>query len=247
MLSLIFPAYNESKVIAKNLTHVVLWLKSQKIEAEIIVVDDGSSDKTVAEVKKIISRHKEVSLIENQHRGKSYAVYVGVLASKGQYVLVMDVDLATPVEEYHNFSKEMKKGFDIVIASREAEGSKRVGEPYLRHFIGRVFNLFVVQLFALPGINDSQCGFKLFKGDMARKIFKKLIVYGPESKVEKKPFFGALDVEVLFIARSMGLEIRELGVEWHYAPTTRLSFFNNAFKMARDVLRIRLNGLLGKY
>ena len=141
-LSIIFPAYNEAKVIGKNVIHVASWLREQKIESEIIVVDDGSLDKTVEEVKKVSKRFPEVSVIANEHKGKGYAVYTGVLAAKGEHVLMMDVDLATPVEEYPRFAKELKNA-DIVIASREAEDAKRVGEPWFRHFIGRVFNLLV--------------------------------------------------------------------------------------------------------
>jgi dolichyl-phosphate beta-glucosyltransferase len=246
MLSVIFPAYNEAKVIGKNTTHVASWLRLQKIKAEVIVVDDGSKDKTVDEVNKVSKKFKEVSVIANEHRGKGFAVYTGVLAAKGEHILMMDVDLATPIEEYPRFAEKLEVA-DIVIASREAEGAQRVGEPFFRHFIGRVFNLLVVQLIALPGINDSQCGFKLFKAKPAQRIFKRLIIYGPEARLSKKPFLGALDVEVLFIAKLLGYKVKELGVTWTYAPTTRLNFFSTSFKMARDVCRIRLNGILGKY
>jgi len=245
-LSIIFPAYNEAKVIGKNVTHVASWLRKQKIKAEIIVVDDGSLDKTVEEVKKVSKKFSEVSVIANEHRGKGFAVYTGVLAAQGEHILMMDVDLATPIEEYPRFARELKS-CDIAIASREAKGAKRVGEPYFRHFIGRVFNLLVVQLIALPGINDSQCGFKLFKNKPAQKIFKRLIVYGPEAQLSKKPFLGALDVEVLFIAKLLNYKVKEVGVTWTYAPTTRLNFFSTSSKMARDVCRIRLNGILGRY
>ena len=245
-LSVIFPAYNEAKVIGKNITYVASWLRSQKIKAEVIVVDDGSLDKTVFEVQKVSKKYKEVSVIANEHKGKGFAVFTGVLAAKGEQILMMDVDLATPIEEYPRFAKELESA-DIVIASREAEGAKRVGEPWFRHFIGRVFNLLVVQLIALPGINDSQCGFKLFKNKPAQRIFKRLIIYGPEAKLSKKPFLGALDVEVLFIAKLLRYKVKEPGVTWTYAPTTRLNFFETSFKMARDVCRIRANGLLRLY
>lgn len=246
MLSVIFPAYNEGEVIAKNLTKTADWLREHKIKAEIIVVDDGSKDNTVAEVKKVGKEYKEVSVIANEHKGKGYAVYTGVLAAKGEHILMMDVDLATPISEYPRFAKELEK-YDIAIASREAKDAVRVGEPMFRHFIGRVFNLLVVQLIALPGIDDSQCGYKLFSQKAAKEIFERLIIYGPEAKLEKKPFLGALDVEVLFIAKGLGYKIKELGVRWTYSPTTRLSFFATSYKMARDVLRIRVNGLLGRY
>lgn len=245
-LSVIFPAYNEGDKIKKNLEHVAGWLREKKIESELIVVDDGSSDNTVSEAKAAAKEFKEISVIENDHRGKSFSVFTGVQVAKGEEILMIDVDLATPIEEYPRFSEGLKS-HQIVIASREAKGAERVGEPWFRHFIGRIFNLFLVQLIALPGIQDSQCGFKLFKGNEAKEIFKRLIVYGPESEIQEKPFFGALDVEVLFIAKTLGYKVKELGVKWYYVPTTRLSFFNNAYKMARDVLKIRLNGLMGKY
>jgi dolichyl-phosphate beta-glucosyltransferase len=158
-----------------------------------------------------------------------------------------DADLSTPISELKKLSVWIKdQDFDIVICSREGHGAQRVGEPIYRHLVGRIFNTFV-QVVALPGIKDTQCGFKLFKGDVAKKVFNKLKVYGEVPPEIKKPFFGALDVEVLFIARKLGYKIKEVPVLWTFVKTTRFNFVQNSLKMARDLMLIRMRDLIGEY
>jgi dolichyl-phosphate beta-glucosyltransferase len=245
--SIVIPAYNEADRIISSLTQVSSFMKSYSGAFEVIVVDDGSTDKTVEIVKDYSKENPEVSVISISHKGKAAALVAGVGASKGDYIYLADADFSSPISELKKLSIWMKdQDFDIVIASREGTGANRIGEPLYRHIIGRVFN-YIVQALALPGINDSQCGFKLFKSKAAKDIFSRLKVYGEQSKEIKEPFFGALDVEVLYLGRKFGYKIKEVGVTWTHVRTTRLNLFSNATKMVRDIIRIRIYDLKGAY
>src|SRR4030043_2424495 len=138
----------------------------------------------------------------------------------------------------------MEKGYSIAIGSREVKGSKREEEPWYRHLMGRGWNLFV-QLLALPGIHDTQCGFKLFKADIAKDLFNSLRVY--TRGVEKQAFTGAFDVELLFLAQKRNLQIAEVPVHWKHVQTTRVSPIRDSIRMALDLLRIRCADLRGRY
>lgn len=245
--SIIIPTYNESDKITRTLTKVTSFMQDFADSYNVYVVDDGSIDNTTNLVEEFSKTNPNVNLIKIEHKGKSTAISAGMLAADGDLLYMCDADLATPITELKKMTTWIfEHEYDVVIASREGAGAVRVGEPYYRHFIGRGFN-FLVQVIALWGINDSQCGFKLFKKEAAKKIFKNLIVYGPNAKKRKKPFFGAFDVEVLFLARKLGYRIKELPVIWTYVKTTRFNFLDNALNMARDVLRIRLNDLQKRY
>lgn len=245
--SIVIPVYNEESRATKTLTQVLSFMNSFAPAFEVIVVDDGSWDKTADLVEEYIKDHAEIKLIRNVHKGKGYSVKTGVLASKGKYIYTIDTDLSTPMEELKRLSNWITDNdYDIVIASREGLGAKREGEPFYRHLMGRVFN-HLVQMVALPGIKDSQCGFKLYKADVAKRIFANLIIYGESSKKLKRAFLGAFDVEVLFIAKILGYKIKEVPVRWVFAKTTRLNPLIDSYKMGRDVLRIKLLGLKGAY
>ena len=245
--SIVIPAYNEEGVITASLTQVLNFMTPFEPSFEIIVVDDGSSDKTAEKVADYAQYHPELKLIRAAHKGKAAAVRTGVLNTKGEFVLTVDADMATPIDELKRFMHWVDDhGYDIVIASREGRGALRKGEPKFRHIIGRTFNLFV-RLMALPEFPDTQCGFKLYKGELARDVFGRLVVYADHDEVIKKPFFGAFDVEVLFISKLLGYKIKSVPVTWTYIKTSRLNFWGNSVKMALDVLKIRLNGLKGVY
>lgn len=245
--SVIIPVYNESAVITSSLTQALDYMRSLNDEFEIIVVDDGSTDNTVALVEDYARYHSEVKIIKNPHKGKANSVRTGMLAAVGEYKLAADADMATPMPEFKRLLLWITEhDYDIAIASREGVGARRHGEPYYRHVVGRVFNYFI-KLFALRGIQDTQCGFKLFKGHVSDRIFSRLQIYGENLPVIKKPFFGAFEVEVLYLARKYGYSIKEVPVAWTYVPTPRFNFFGNSWKMARDVIKIRLYDLMGKY
>lgn len=245
--SIVISAYNEEGVITASLTQILNFMTSFEPAFEVVVVDDGSIDATVAKVADYAQYHPEIKLIQAAHKGKAAGVRTGVLNTKGAYVLTVDADMATPIEELKRFMHWIEDhGYDIVIASREGMGALRKGEPLFRHLIGRAFNLFV-RLLALPEFPDTQCGFKLYKGDLARDVFGRLIVYADHDEIIKKPFFGAFDVEVLVICKLLDYKIKSVPVTWTYIKTTRLNFWGNSVRMAMDVLRIRLNSLKGAY
>lgn len=245
--SIVIPVYNESDKISASLTQVLSFMRTFSPSFEVIVVDDGSADNTADIVDEYSKNNPEITLIRAPHKGKSAALYEGVMRACGQYVYLADADFSTPISELKKLSVWLKdQNFDVVICSREGKGAQRVGEPFYRHMVGRIFN-FLVQVIALPGIQDSQCGFKLFKGEVVKRIFNKLVVYGPNAKEIKKPFFGALEVEELYLARKFGYKIKEVPVLWTYVKTTRFNFLSNAWKMARDVMLIRLADIQGKY
>ena len=247
--SIIIPAYNEADKITTSLTQVISYMRTFSNSFEVIVVDDGSKDNTAEIVEKYLESNSfpEIKLIKNPHKGKGPSVWTGVMNAEGEYIYTADADLSTPMTELKKLSIWIKDhNFDIVIASREGAGAQRIDEPFYRHLLGRVFN-YVVQIFALPGIKDSQCGFKLFKKEAAKKVFKKLKIYGEMAKTTDKAFLGAWDVEVLYLARKLGYKIKEIPVMWVYVKTTRLNPFKDSLKMLFDVMRVRINYLKGVY
>ena len=245
--SIVIPVYNEEARATKTLTQVLSFMNTFAPAFEVIVVDDGSKDKTADSVEAYTKDHPEINLIRNRHGGKGPTVRTGVLAASGKYIYTIDCDLSTPMEELKRLSNWIiDNNYDIVIASREGLGARREGEPVYRHIMGRVFN-FWVQTLALKGIQDSQCGFKLYKSEVAKSIFSDLIVYGESPKKLTSAFLGAFDVEVLFIAKSRGYKIKEVPVKWVFAKTTRLNPIVDSYRMARDVLRIKVLGIRGAY
>ncbi len=245
--SIVIPCYNEEGKIASTLTQVIGFMNSFSASYEVVVVDDGSADSSVEKIKEYQKDHSHIRLIENSHKGKGPTLWKGVMESVGEYIYLADADLSAPMTELKKLSTWLiDNGYDVAIASREGHGAERVDEPYYRHLMGRIFNAWV-QLVALPGINDSQCGFKLFKSEAAKNIFGRLSIYGDNAEVINKPYMGAFDVEVLFIARKLGYKIKEVPVSWTHIKTTRLSPFRDSFKMAKDVLKVRINSLKGVY
>ena len=245
--SIVIPCFNESGKITSSLTQVLNFMPSFCSSFEVIVVDDGSTDDSVAKIKEYQKDHPHIRLIENPHKGKGPTVWKGVMEAKGDYIYLSDADLSTPIDSLKKLSTWLKEhDYDIVIASREGHGAERVEEPFYRHLMGRVFN-FLVQLLILPGIKDSQCGFKLFKHDIAKNTFARLSIYGESAEIQQKAYLGAFDVEVLFIAKKLGYKIKEVPVKWTYVKTTRLNPLQDSLKMVRDVFRIRLNNLKGVY
>lgn len=245
--SVVIPAFNEESRITTTLTRILGFMKDFVESFEIIVVDDGSSDETVKMVTEYSQDHPEVSLIANPHRGKGYAVRTGVLVSKGDLVLMADADMATPIDELKRLAVWIEDhDFDIVVSSREGVGATRHNEPLLRHIMGRVFNMIIRMLTRL-GIQDTQNGFKLFKGDIAREIFGKLVLFGSDSRDITIPRVSAFDVEVLVVAKRLGYEIKEIPITWTYVPTTRVHPIRDSFLNFWDVIRIKANDMKGRY
>jgi glycosyltransferase involved in cell wall biosynthesis len=245
--SVVTPTYNESDKISSTITQIVNFMRSFTDSFEIIISDDGSKDNTAQIVDNMREDVPELVLLKNPHKGKGAAVWAGFERAQGDYIYLADADLSAPIDEIKKLLVWTKDNdFDIAIASREGHGSRRIDEPFYRHLMGRGFN-FLVQLFALPGINDSQCGFKLFKNKPAKEIFSRLKIYGPKAPEIRDAFLGAFDVEVLYLAKKLGYRIKEVPVTWTYVKTTRLNPIKDSVKMAIDVLKIRVNDLKGLY
>jgi len=247
--SIVIPAYNEADKITATLTQVVSFMRtfSKSSDFEVLVVNDGSKDNTAKMVSNYIINNPEVKLIDNPHKGKGPTVYKGIMEANGTYIYMADADLSTPISEIKKLLLWIKDhNFDIVIASREGTGAQRLNEPLYRHIMGRGFN-FIVQTLALPGIKDSQCGFKLYKAAAAKNVFSKLKVYGESAPVVDKAFLGAFDVEMLYVAKKMGYKVKEVPVVWTHVKTTRINPIVDSIKMFKDVLLVRLNDLKGMY
>jgi dolichyl-phosphate beta-glucosyltransferase len=233
-LSIVIPAYNEAERLPATLTQLGTFLCGEGYPAEIVVIDDGSTDGTPAAVRAGASG-PIVRLIEAPHAGKGAAVRRGMLAAGGQVRLMADADLSMPAHEIPKLLAALAGGADVALATREGAGARRVGEPYLRHLMGRVFNL-LVRLLAVPGLHDTQCGFKAFTAASAEALFRRSTIDG----------FG-FDVEVLYLARQRGLRLAEVPIAWYYQPSSRVSPLRDTIRMVRDVLRVRWNDWRGRY
>jgi dolichyl-phosphate beta-glucosyltransferase len=245
-LSLVIPAYNEERRLAATLSVVLGYLGRQEYSFEVIVSDDGSSDSTAAIAEDFARSHPELRVLRNEHRGKGCAARAGIQAADGEIVLFSDADLSTPIEELDRFIPCFENGCEVVIGSRQGEGAHRIGEPFFRHFIGRVFN-HIVSLVTISGISDTQCGFKGFSARAARQIFRSTLLCNDDAPVIHDAMVTAFDVEVLFLARKLGYTIRELPVRWHYDAGTKINLIKDSWRNFRDVLKVRLNEMLGLY
>ena len=234
--SVIVPTLNEERSIDEFLARVSAFAESRHDAWEIVVVDDGSTDTTVARVEKWMAKEPRIRLLKQPHRGKGAAIREGMLAAHGAWRLMADADLSVAPEDWAAFLNAAAEPHpaELIVGSREAPGAKRVDEPALRHIIGRVFNR-VVQFVAVPGVDDTQCGFKLIKAEAARALFPRLTLDG-----------FAFDVELLFLARQAGFRIREVGVVWVCRRDSRVRVSRGAAAFA-DVLRIRVKHLRGDY
>jgi dolichyl-phosphate beta-glucosyltransferase len=244
-LSVIIPSFNEQSNIQRGaLNEVIDYLGQQQYTYEVILSDDGSTDGTTEQLNQFAERHAGVRVLANKHAGKGPTVRAGMLAASGQWRLFTDFDQSTPLAELEVFLP-YTKDYEIVVGSREAESAKRVDEPLLRHLMGRVFNA-IVRMLAVPGLRDTQCGFKLFSARATEKLFNQLYIYGGEAQISDA-FTGAFDVELLYLARKNHFAIKEVGVHWSHFASDRVSPIKDSIRMLRDIIRIRFADLAGKY
>ena len=230
-LSVVIPAYNEEKRMGPTLSKIYNFLSTKEYGYEVIVVDDGSTDKTVSEAQRSqLFKGGNLEVIKNRiNTGKGFSVKRGILASKGDYVLFSDADLSTPMEEFDKLFDYINKGYDIVIGSRGLEESDvRIHQPWHREKMGKIFNFFV-KLFLIKEFNDTQCGFKLFKGDTAREIAASLKIDG-----------FCFDVEFIYLAEKGGHRIKEVGVIWKNSPQSTVKIIGGSASMFLDLLKIRV-------
>ncbi len=234
-LSLIIPAHNEETRLPDTLKQVMAFSASQSYVMEVLIVENGSQDHTLQIAQDFATGNPQLMVLQNELSGKGRAVKQGMLAATGEYRFMCDVDLSMPVEEINRFLPPNLKEDDIAIASREAPGAIRYGEPYYRHFVGRIYNGLIRSL-ALPGLQDTQCGFKCFPSKTAQDVFPRQTMTG-----------WSFDVEILFIARLLGYKVVEVPIHWYYSPHSKISVVRDSFRMGIDLLTIRLNALKGVY
>ena len=234
-LTIVIPAHNEESRLPDTLEQLIRFLGKQTFTSEIIVVENGSQDRTYVLAKEFADRHANMRVIQNDWRGKGLAIQRGVQDARGEYIFMCDADLSMPVEELSKFLPPQLQGVDIAIGSREAPGAVRYNEPYYRHFTGRIFNT-LIRLLVLPTLQDTQCGFKCIRADVARDIFPYQTLTG-----------WAFDVELLYIARRHGYRIVEIPIDWYFNADSKISVLRDSLRMFLDLLLIRRNARRGLY
>ncbi len=235
LMTIVIPAYNEAARLPQTLERVVSFVDARPEKVDVIVVDNNSRDETGAVARRFAREHPRIQVLDQPIQGKGAAVRKGMLAATGRYAFICDADLAMPIEELPRFFPETLGEYDIAIGSREAPGARRYNEPHYRHLMGRVFN-FVVRTLAVPRIQDTQCGFKAFRREVARDLFSIQDVNG-----------WAFDVEVLMLALRRGYTVLEVGIPWYYGAGSRISPIKDSVDMFLEVLRIRRSVRSGKY
>ena len=237
-LSIVIPAYNEAKRISRTLETLRKYLEGTNWTAEVIVVNDGSSDETAAIVESYRDQWNALRLIENgRNRGKGFSVRNGALAAQGDVVLFTDADLSAPITEAPKLIDPIANEVcDVTFGSRAVDRSLiGVHQSPFREISGRIFNLFVQGLIGLP-FKDTQCGFKAFRRGAAEPVFERQTIMG----------FG-FDPEILYVAKKRSLRLREIPVRWDHAEGTKVRFLKDSCRMFLDLLQIRWNDLCGKY
>ncbi len=235
-LSLIFPAYNEETRLPKALEQSIAFLNAQPFEGEIIVVENGSADRTYEIACSYQEQFANLHVIQSTARGKGLAVKKGMLAANGDYRMFLDVDLSMPIEDVAKFiPPRLSEDVDIAISSREGEDAHRIGEPAYRHLMGRVFNT-LIRLLTLPQYQDSQCGFKCFKAGVVEDLFPLQTVNG-----------WAFDTEILYIANIRGYNVEEVGINWYFDTDSRIKVVRDTIQMVKDTFTIKRNHREGYY
>jgi glycosyltransferase involved in cell wall biosynthesis len=234
-LSIVIPAHNEEKRLPRTLEQVFDFLSRQPYTSEVLVVENASSDRTLEVARAFAADHPQLKVLHLEGRGKGLAVREGMLGARGEYRFICDADLSMPIEEIGNFLPPKLEDFDIAIGSREAPGSKRYDEPYYRHLGGRLINL-VIRLLILPGLQDTQCGFKCFKAATTGKLFHMQTLTG-----------WSFDIELLFMARRLGMRVAEVPIHWYFGSESKVRAIPDALRMLRDILSIHRNARRGLY
>jgi dolichyl-phosphate beta-glucosyltransferase len=229
-LSVVVPSYNEEERIERSIKAMLEYFDAQNYSYEMLVVSDGSSDKTNEIVTEMAKAHPQLKLLGySPNRGKGYAVRYGMLKAEGEYVLFCDADLATPIEEIEKLWGFVEGEYEVAIGSRPLkESNLLVHQPWYREFLGRSFNM-AVQLLAVRGIKDTQCGFKLFKRSASYEIFRLCRLNG-----------FSFDIEVLFIARNLKYKIAEVPIRWAHQEGSKVKVFRDGMRMLRDILWLRV-------
>lgn len=245
-LSVVIPSYDEMANLQKGvLDKVEHFLSKKTYSYEVIVVDDGSKDGSIEFVERFTQENPHFRLIKNEHLGKAGAVTAGMLAAVGEHILFTDMDQATPIEEVDKLLPYFENGSDIVIGSRSGQ---RKGAPWTRVLMAKGMIFTRTILVGLPGISDTQCGFKIFRKRVAQKLFKKIYhFHGGFRHVAGSSVSAGFDVELLYLAQKMGYKIKEVPVSWLYVETRRVSPLKDSIDGFIDLVKIKLNDIKGRY
>jgi dolichyl-phosphate beta-glucosyltransferase len=234
-LSIVIPAYNEETRLPGSLQAIADFVAHKTYPVEVLIVNNNSRDRTGQIIEEYAGKFSFVRGMVETTQGKGAAVRTGMLAARGDYRFICDADLSMPIEEIDKFLPPDLESYDIAIASREAPGAVRYEEPWYRHLMGRVFNT-IVRLFAIPGLQDTQCGFKMFRADVAKALFPLQTLNG-----------WGFDVEILYAAQRWDYTIVEVPINWYYKDNTRIHPLRDSVDMFLEVFKIRRNGLRGSY
>jgi dolichyl-phosphate beta-glucosyltransferase len=235
LLSIIIPAYNEEARLPDTLEKVDLFVQQQPYAIEVLIIENGSSDRTLEIAQAFVQAHPQFQVLHETRRGKGLAVQRGMLEARGAFRFMCDADLSMPIEEVNRFLPPRATDFDLAIGSREAPGAVRYNEPAYRHIGGRLINT-IIRILALPGLQDTQCGFKCFRGDVAEDLFKCQTMPG-----------WSFDIEILFIARQRKYKIIEVPIPWYYHANSKVNAVKDALLMTRDIMQMRRNARQGLY
>ena len=237
LLSIVIPAHNEESRLPPSLAKIDSFLSKQQYAAEVIIVENGSRDRTYEVALDCAREASNVQVMRSPDnlRGKGLAVKQGMLAANGDWRFICDADLSMRIDDLVKFMPPESNGYDIIIASREAPGADRVGEPEYRHMMGRINN-FIIKLAAIGDFEDTQCGFKLFSGKVAEDLFA----------VQKMNGIG-FDVELLFIAKKRGYSVKEVPITWYFDPYSTMRLWDDSVKMLREIWEVRRNWRQGLY
>jgi len=235
LLSIIIPAHNEEHRLPGSLDRITAFLATQPYEYEVIIVENGSADDTVGVARRYAQRFPYIRLYQETARGKGLAVRRGMFEAQGKYRFICDADLSMPIEEISKFLPSALDGYDVAIASREVPGAVRYNEPWYRHVIGRIFNL-LIKLIAVRGFEDTQCGFKCFRDEVAEDLFSVQTLNGI-----------GFDVELLFIAQKRGYKIVEVPIHWYYSAESRMRLVRDSLRALVELFIIRRNDRAGLY
>jgi glycosyltransferase involved in cell wall biosynthesis len=242
-LSVVISAYNEEKSLkAGVLGELAEYLRKVDYPWEVLIVDDGSQDKTAELIEGFAASHKGFRLLREPHRGKGGGVIAGMVKAKGDIVLFTDMDQATPITQLKKVLPKFDAGYDIVIGSR----SGREGAPLIRKVMAYGFSALRFLVLRLP-YKDTQCGFKAFNKKATTEIFKRMKIFSEKMRAQGASVTAGFDLEILYLARKLGLRVAEVPVEWHHKEGTKVNPLKDSWEGFRDLMRVRINALAGKY
>lgn len=242
-ISIVIPSFNEENNIRTgSLSGMVDYLNEQKYSWEIIVVDDGSTDKTADLAEKFAKNHKNIAVLREPHRGKGGTVIAGMLKAKGDIVIFDDMDQATPIDQLDKILPKFSENFDVVIGSRAG----REGAPLIRKTMALGFSILRNLILQLP-YKDTQCGFKAFTKTASEQIFKRLQIFNNKQAQTGASVSAGFDLEILYVARKLKLKVAEVPVVWHHKEGTKVNPIKDSWEGLRDLFKVRINALQGRY